>query len=204
MAKSCPVRTVVQPSAEAPTAAPADINLILLLARQGCKSFSGMLTAQGADDVFMESIKEGLTVFCPSDDAVKSFAPSYKNLTAAGKTSLLLYHALASGAGSRNTLATEGAKKFDFTVKNDGDDVKIVTKLNSATITGTLIDKDPVAVYQMDEVGGCQRWHMQSYMIMCKWAVAGVVVENWISPKIGVAGVGWSPELKLEMEDGDW
>ncbi|KAL8481793.1 hypothetical protein ACS0TY_028079 [Phlomoides rotata] len=95
MAKSCPVRTVVQPSAEAPTAAPADINLISLLARQGCKSFSGMLTAQGADDVFTKSIKEGLTVFCPSDDAVKSFAPSYKNLTAAGKTSLLLYHALA-------------------------------------------------------------------------------------------------------------
>ncbi|KAL8506898.1 hypothetical protein ACS0TY_017694 [Phlomoides rotata] len=153
--------TLSSPSAEAPTAAPADINLISLLARQGCKSFSGMLTAQGADDVFTESIKEGLTVFCPSDDAVKSFAPSYKNLTAAGKTSLLLYHGvgvyesmdmLRSGAGSRNTLATEGAKKFDFTVKNDGDDVKIVTKLNSATITGTLIDKDPVAVYQIDEV----------------------------------------------------
>ncbi|KAL8512518.1 hypothetical protein ACS0TY_018843 [Phlomoides rotata] len=169
--------TLSSPSAEAPTAAPADINLISLLARQGCKSFSGMLTAQGADDgcksfsgmltaqgaddVFTESIKEGLIVFCPSDDVVKSFAPSYKNLTAAGKTSLLLYHGvgvyesmdmLRSGAGSRNTLATEGAKKFDFTVKNDGDDVKIVTKLNSATITGTLIDKDPVAVYQMDEV----------------------------------------------------
>ncbi|KAL8510593.1 hypothetical protein ACS0TY_017425 [Phlomoides rotata] len=152
--------TLSSPSAEAPTAAPADINLISLLARQGCKSFSGMLTAQGADDVFTESIKEGLIVFCPSDDVVKSFAPSYKNLTAAGKTSLLLYHGvgvyesmdmLRSGAGSRNTLATEGAKKFDFTVKNDGDDVKIVTKLNSATITGTLIDKDPVAVYQMDE-----------------------------------------------------
>lgn len=51
-----------------------------------------------------------------------------------------------------NTLATEGAKKFDFTVQNDGDDVKLKTKVVTATITGTLIDEDPLAVFKIDEV----------------------------------------------------
>lgn len=52
-----------------------------------------------------------------------------------------------------NTLATEGSKKkYDFTVQNDGDDVKLQTKVVTATITGTLIDADPLAVFKVDKV----------------------------------------------------
>lgn len=51
-----------------------------------------------------------------------------------------------------NTLATEGAKKFDFTVQNDGDDVKLKTKIVTATIDGTLVDADPLAVFKIDQV----------------------------------------------------
>jgi hypothetical protein len=36
-----------------------------------------------------------------------------------------------------------GAKKFDFTVKNDGEDVTLQTKVVMAKITGTLLDGDP-------------------------------------------------------------
>ncbi|KAK6142341.1 hypothetical protein DH2020_022689 [Rehmannia glutinosa] len=48
--------------------------------------------------------------------------------------------------------ATEGANKFDFTVQNDGEDVKLQTKVVTATIKGTLIDEDPLAVYKIDKV----------------------------------------------------
>lgn len=59
---------------------------------------------------------------------------------------------LRSSNGLVNTLATEGAKKFDFTVQNDGDDVKLETKVVTATIDGTLIDEDPLAVFKIDKV----------------------------------------------------
>ncbi|KAG6403994.1 hypothetical protein SASPL_136228 [Salvia splendens] len=66
---------LASPEAEAPVSASTDLNLISLLA-----------------DVFTESVEAGLFVFCPSDAAIKSFSAAYKNLTAAGKNSLLLYH----------------------------------------------------------------------------------------------------------------
>ncbi|KAL0311100.1 UNVERIFIED_CONTAM: Fasciclin-like arabinogalactan protein 2 [Sesamum angustifolium] len=149
------------PEAEAPTAAPTDLNLTSLMAKQGCKAFSDLITAQSADETFTQSVEGGLTIFCPSDDTLKSFMPRYKNLTADGKTSLLLYHGvpvynslgmLRSSNGLMNTLATEGANKFDFTVQNEGEDVKIETKVVTATIKGTVVDEDPLAVYKIDKV----------------------------------------------------
>ncbi|XP_016174172.1 fasciclin-like arabinogalactan protein 1 [Arachis ipaensis] len=92
---------------------------------------------------------------------LKAFLPKYKNLTAAGKASLLEYHAtpvyesmamLKSNNGLMNTLATDGASKFDFTVQNDGDQVTLKTKIVTAKITGTLIDEDPLAIYTIDKV----------------------------------------------------
>ncbi|KAL0320018.1 UNVERIFIED_CONTAM: Fasciclin-like arabinogalactan protein 2 [Sesamum radiatum] len=121
------------PEAEAPTAAPTDLNITSLMAKQGCKAFSDLITAQGADETFTQSVEGGLTIFCPSDDALKSFMPRSSN-------------------GLMNTLATEGANKYDFTVQNDGEDVKIETKVVTATIKGTLIDEDPLAVYKIDKV----------------------------------------------------
>ncbi|XAR55253.1 hypothetical protein NMG60_11035278 [Bertholletia excelsa] len=147
--------------AEAPVAGPSEVNLTTLMAKQGCKAFSDLLTKSGAEDTFKENVDGGLTVFCPSDEALDSFMPKYKNLTAAGKTSLVLYHGvpvyqslqmLRSNNGLMNTLATDGAKKFDFTVQNDGEDVKLETKVVTATITGTLIDEEPVVVYKIDKV----------------------------------------------------
>nr|GEV30093.1 fasciclin-like arabinogalactan protein 2 [Tanacetum cinerariifolium] len=79
------------PEAEAPTAAP-DLNLTSLLQREGCQAFYDLLTSSGAIGTFLSSANGGVTVFCPSDDAITKFAPKYKNLTASEKTSLLLYH----------------------------------------------------------------------------------------------------------------
>ncbi|KAK1424016.1 hypothetical protein QVD17_19327 [Tagetes erecta] len=149
------------PEAEAPTSAP-DLNLTSLLQRDGCKAFYDMLTTSGAIGTFLSSVDGGVTVFCPSDDAVKAFGAKYKNLTAEEKTSLLLYHGvpvynsmgmLRSSNGLMNTLATEGGKnKYDLTVQNDGEDVKLKTKVVTAAVTGTVVDDEPVAVYRVDKV----------------------------------------------------
>ncbi|KAH6780970.1 FASCICLIN-like arabinogalactan 2 [Perilla frutescens var. hirtella] len=153
--------TLSSPEAAAPAAAPSDLNVTSIMARQGCQTFSDMIIAQGAEETFSQSVQGGLTIFCPSDEALDAFRPRYKNLTADGKTSLLLFHGvpvynslgmLRSSNGLVNTLATEGAKKFDFTVQNDGDDVKLETKVVTATITGTLVDEDPLAVFKVDKV----------------------------------------------------
>lgn len=148
--------------AEAPTAAPSSVDLIGIMSKQGCKAFADLLRGSKALPTFKDSIDGGLTVFCPTDGAVNGFAPRYKNLTDAQKVSLLLYHGvpvylslqmLKSNNGVINTLATEGSKsKYDFTVQNEGEDVSLETKVNTAGVVGTLIDQDPFVAYKINKV----------------------------------------------------
>ncbi|KAG1327445.1 fasciclin-like arabinogalactan protein 2 [Cocos nucifera] len=151
------------PEAEAPTPAPAQVNLTTLMSKKGCKTFADLLVATGdAEKTFESNVGGGLTVFCPIDQAMKAFMPKFKNLTADGKLSVLLYHGipvynsiqmLKSNNGIVNTLATDGsAKNYNFTVQNDGEVVTLKTRVTVATITGTLIDEDPLAVYTIDQV----------------------------------------------------
>ncbi|PRQ32884.1 putative fasciclin-like arabinogalactan protein [Rosa chinensis] len=51
-----------------------------------------------------------------------------------------------------NTLATNGAEKYDFTVQNDGQAVTLKNKLVTAKIIGTLIDEQPLAIYTINKV----------------------------------------------------
>ncbi|CAI9783623.1 unnamed protein product [Fraxinus pennsylvanica] len=127
---------LLSPEAEAPAGGPKDLNVTSLMAKQGCKAFSDLLTSSGAADTFSQSVEDG-------------------------KISLLLYHGvpvyqslgmLRSSNGLMNTLATEGANKYDFTVQNDGEDVKLKTKVVTATIKGTVIDEDPLAVFKIDKI----------------------------------------------------
>lgn len=119
------------------------------------------MVSSGADATFEQNIDGGLTVFCPTDSVINSFMPKYKNLTAPQKVSLLLYHGipvyqstqmLKSNNGIMNTLATDGANKYDFTVQNDGEVVTLKTKVVTAKITGTLKDEEPLVVYKIDKV----------------------------------------------------
>ncbi|KAF7833164.1 fasciclin-like arabinogalactan protein 2 [Senna tora] len=149
--------------AEAPTAGPSLVNLTSIMAKQGCKAFADLLRAsKPALATFEENVDGGLTVFCPTDAAVGGFMPKYKNLTEADKVALLLYHGipvyeslqmLKSNNGIVNTLATEGANKYDFTIQDDGEIVKLETKVVTATIVGTLIDQDPFVVYKINKFG---------------------------------------------------
>ncbi|KAL8469706.1 hypothetical protein ACS0TY_032519 [Phlomoides rotata] len=149
------------PEAEAPAPAPSVTNITALMSAHGCKIFAETLLANPAEKTFEDNVESGLTIFCPSDDAMKGFLPKYKNLTAAGKQSLLEYHGtpiyqslpgLKSSNGLTNTLATDGASKFDFDVQNDGTDVTIVTKIVTAKILNTLVDEQPLAIYELNKV----------------------------------------------------
>ncbi|EXB36062.1 hypothetical protein L484_018219 [Morus notabilis] len=148
-------------AAEAPTPGPAELNITGIMSAHGCKLFADTLLASEAIGTFTDNLAGGLTVFCPLDDAFKAFLPKYKNLTKSGKVSLLEYHGvpvyqslamLKSSNGIINTLATDGANKYDFTVQNDGEEVTLKTKIDTARITGTLIDEQPVAIYTIDKV----------------------------------------------------
>ncbi|KAG9141258.1 hypothetical protein Leryth_001735 [Lithospermum erythrorhizon] len=153
---------LTSPEAEAPTTSPSDLNLTSLMTKQGCKAFAELLlSSKEAADTFRQNVEGGLTVFCPTDKAIDAFRTKFKNLTAAGKVSLLLYHGvpvyqslgmLKSNNGVMNTLATEGANKYDFTVQNDDEDIQLKTKVVTSTITGTLIDEEPLAVFKVDKV----------------------------------------------------
>ncbi|XP_023536319.1 fasciclin-like arabinogalactan protein 1 [Cucurbita pepo subsp. pepo] len=147
--------------AEAPTPSPSEMNLTGLMSAHGCKIFAETLQASDAAKTFQDNAIGGLTVFCPLDDVFKAFLPKFKNLTAAGKISLLEYHGLPvymsmsmlkSNNGVMNTLATDGANKFDFVVQNDGEVVTLQTKVVTAKVTGTLLDEQPVAIYTIDKV----------------------------------------------------
>ncbi|KAE8730533.1 Fasciclin-like arabinogalactan protein 2 [Hibiscus syriacus] len=147
--------------AEAPTAEPSQLNLTAIMSKQGCKAFADLLISSGADATFNQNIDGGLTVFCPTDPVIKDFMPKYKNLTASKKASLLLYHGipvyqsmqmLKSNNGIMNTLATDGANKYDFTIQNDGEVVTLETKVVTAKITGTLKDEEPLIVFKINKV----------------------------------------------------
>ncbi|TXG55541.1 hypothetical protein EZV62_020797 [Acer yangbiense] len=147
--------------AAAPIAAPSDLNLTVIMAKQGCKAFADLLIDTGAKTTFEQNLDGGLTVFCPTDALVSSFMPRYKNLTAARKVSLLLYHGvpvyqslqtLKSSNGVMNTLATDGANKYDFTVQDDGEDVTLKTKVVTAKITATLKDEEPLIIFKVNKV----------------------------------------------------
>ncbi|XP_047340707.1 fasciclin-like arabinogalactan protein 1 [Impatiens glandulifera] len=153
---------ISSPDAEAPMPTTGGMNLTSVMSAHGCKIFAEtLLAAIDAEKMFNENAEVGLTVFCPGDDAFKKFLPIYKKLNKDQQQSLMEYHAtsvfltmdnLKSSNGMMNTLATSGANKYDFEVKNEGNDVTLKTKVVTARITGTLIEEQPVAIYTIDKV----------------------------------------------------
>ncbi|CAM0952181.1 unnamed protein product [Alopecurus aequalis] len=155
---------LASPEAEAPVAAPAPVNITELLSKKYCKSFASLLAADAEAFSNINATKDnGLTLFCPIDSAVATFMPKYKNLTAKGRTAILLFHAvpdyyslqlLESNSGKVSTLATSNMAKKDYTfdVDKDGDTAVLDTKVGkTASVTATVKDDDPLAVYAISK-----------------------------------------------------
>ncbi|XP_039854518.1 fasciclin-like arabinogalactan protein 1 [Panicum virgatum] len=131
------------------------------------RAFASLLAASpDALSAFRSAVEGGVTAFGPTDAALRPFMPSYRNLSADGRASLLLFHAvpvyytvrgLKSSNGPMNTLATDGSSRdYNFTVQNVGDQVSIRTAASggaaAARVRGTVYDRDPVAIYALDAV----------------------------------------------------
>jgi uncharacterized surface protein with fasciclin (FAS1) repeats len=149
--------------AEAPVPPPAPVDLVELLSKRYCKSFASLLSANaGVFRAVNETKDNGLTLFCPVDSAVAAFAATYKNLTAKAKTAILLYHGvpdyfslqlLKSNNGMVTTLATASEKKMDYSydVKNKDETVTLQTRVVTSSVTATVGDMEPLAVYAVDK-----------------------------------------------------
>ncbi|KAE8699592.1 Fasciclin-like arabinogalactan protein 2 [Hibiscus syriacus] len=127
--------------AEAPTAAPSELNLMEIMSKQGCKAFADLLKATTADETFNQNIdaesdsaKEKVFVVVP-------WIPVYMNM-----------QMLKTNAGILNTLATDGANKFDFTVDKAAEVVTLDTTVVTAKITGIVKDEEPLVVYKINKV----------------------------------------------------
>ncbi|XP_066373938.1 fasciclin-like arabinogalactan protein 1 [Miscanthus floridulus] len=161
------VATAYGSSARAPAPAPPPSvpNITALMSKGGCKAFASLVSKSlDALSAFQLVVGGGVTAFCPTDDAVRGFMPSYRNLSANGKASMLLFHVvpvyhmlrgLKSSNGPMNTLATDGAaSNYNLTVQNAGDQVTPRTPASDdpARVRSTMYDRDPIAIYIVDAV----------------------------------------------------
>ncbi|KAL6596568.1 hypothetical protein ACP70R_047211 [Stipagrostis hirtigluma subsp. patula] len=154
--------------APAPALAPtadAAAGFTHLLSKNGCGSFAGLVAATpDAAATYGRDAGSGLTVFCPADNAVAAFMPTFKNLTVDGQIALLLYHGSPAHYSKQSlktminadvpTLAMDGSKSYNLTIRADGDTVKLSSSApqSEAKVIKTAVDKAPLAVYLIDAV----------------------------------------------------
>ncbi|KAF8028229.1 hypothetical protein BT93_E0974 [Corymbia citriodora subsp. variegata] len=157
---SAPIIVPAILAAAAPTA--SDANVTALLEKAGCKTFASLLLSSGVIKTYQSAMEKGLTVFAPNDESFKAKGvPDPSKLTNAELVSLLLYHAVAdytpigslkTSKAPITTLATNGAGKYDFSVKTAGDSVTLDTGVDSSRVASTVLDSTPVAIFTVDSV----------------------------------------------------
>uniref|UniRef100_A0A7N0SZB3 FAS1 domain-containing protein n=1 Tax=Kalanchoe fedtschenkoi TaxID=63787 RepID=A0A7N0SZB3_KALFE len=147
-------------TAPAPTA--SDVDIIAVLNKAGCKTFAGLLSSSGVLKTYLSAMKDGLTIFAPNDEAFKAVGvPDLTTLSNAELVSLLEYHAVPdySPFGSLklaqhpiSTLATNGAGKYDFSVKTAGDSVTLNTGVDESRVASTVVDATPLVIFTVDSL----------------------------------------------------
>ncbi|KAI3944452.1 hypothetical protein MKW98_006613 [Papaver atlanticum] len=141
------------------------VNITALLEKAGCKTFSSMLISSGVLKMYESSaLDKGLTLFAPSDEAFKKDVgkPDLSKLSSAEIVTMLQYHAIPSYTpiGTLktskdhpiSTLATNGAKKFEFSVTTAGDSVTLNTGVDSSRVAGIIIDETPLCIFTVDDI----------------------------------------------------
>ncbi|XWS77170.1 hypothetical protein CRYUN_Cryun01aG0238700 [Craigia yunnanensis] len=146
----------------APAPSASDVNITGLLEKAGCKTFASLLISSDVLKSYESAIDKGLTIFAPSDEAFKAEGvPDLSKLTNADQVSLIEYHAspdykpkgtLKTTKDPVNTLATNGARKFDLTVTTAGDSVTLHTGVGSSRVAETVFDSPPFVIFTVDNV----------------------------------------------------
>ncbi|OIT02522.1 PREDICTED: fasciclin-like arabinogalactan protein 4 [Nicotiana attenuata] len=128
---------------------------------------ASMLTASGVEEEFeRDEGGAGLTLFVPTDEAFSEMSASnnFQSLPAEKKAVVLRFHVLHSyyPLGSlesivnpvQPTLATEqnGAGSFTLNISRVNDSVGINTGIVQASVTQTVFDQNPVAIFGVSKV----------------------------------------------------
>ncbi|KAF6160370.1 hypothetical protein GIB67_019139 [Kingdonia uniflora] len=150
---------IIAPGILTPT---TNANITALLEKAGCKTFVSLIVSSGVLKVYESAAEKGLTLFAPSDEAFKKTdVPDLTKLSNAETVTLLTYHALAgytpkgtlkTTKGPISTLATNGAGKYELTVKASGDSVALDTGVDSSRVSGTVIDSTPLVIFTVDDL----------------------------------------------------
>ena len=137
-------------------------DLIALLTKAGCKTFASLISSSGVLKIYQSIMAKGLTVFAPNDEAFTADGvPDLSTLSNAEVVSLLQYHAvpayvpkasLLASKGPVSTLASNGAGKYDLTVKIAGDEVTLVTGVDDSRVASTVVDDPPYCVLTVDNL----------------------------------------------------
>lgn len=153
---------IISPGILAAPPPSADVNITALIEKAGCKTFASLISSNGLIKTFQSTADKGLTIFAPNDEAFKAKGvPDLSKLTNAEVVSLLQYHAAAkylpvgslkTTKDSINTLASNGAGKFDLTVSVAGDSLTLHTGVDSSRIAETILDSTPLSIYSVDSV----------------------------------------------------
>ncbi|KAH9329492.1 hypothetical protein KI387_001600 [Taxus chinensis] len=157
------ISQVILPSdLSAPAPSANALNVSAELEKAGCKIFVQLITDTGVLKTYEDAITTGLTLFAPTDEAFAGpVMAKLKKLSSAQQVSLLEYHAmpvynptgtLKTASGPMSTLATNGVHKYAVSVSSAGDTVTLDTGLSKSTITKTLVDDPPVALYSINKL----------------------------------------------------
>ncbi|XP_051148221.1 fasciclin-like arabinogalactan protein 8 [Andrographis paniculata] len=158
------ISKAIAPSAvlTAPAPSASSVNITALLEKAGCKTFASLIVSTGVLKIYQSALDKGLTIFAPNDEAFKATgAPDLSKLTSAEVDSVLRYHALASyspigtlkqSTGRIETLATNGAGKYDLSVKTAGDSVSLVTGVGTSRVASTVLDSTPLCIFTVDNM----------------------------------------------------
>ncbi|GMH00572.1 hypothetical protein Nepgr_002411 [Nepenthes gracilis] len=146
----------------APAPSASAVNVTALLEKAGCKTFEKLIVSSGVLKIYQSQMDKGLTIFAPTDEAFTAKGlPDLSKLSSAELVSLLQYHALNSYTPKGtlkatkdpiSTLATSGAGKYDLTTTTSGDDVTLLTGVDSSRISRTLLDSTPIVIFTIDRV----------------------------------------------------
>jgi len=150
--------TVAEAPAGAPPPFPSEVNITEVLIKGGAKTFAGLISATGVLQSYDANIKSGLTVFAPTDGAFTAAVNKLLDrLSSEQKVSLLKFHALPSYTPLGTLKSTNGpvttlASKYSLSVSSSGDTVTLNTNLSKATISSTILDDQPLAVFAVSAV----------------------------------------------------
>ena len=164
-APASPTPPTPTPAAPAPAAGTTNITGVLAKAGQ-FNTFIRLLRSTGVAEQIdnqLNSSRNGMTVFAPTDNAFTSLpSGSLNSLTDQEKNSLVQYHILSTLIPMSqfdtvsNPLRTQAGNnspgQYPLNVTAEGQQVNISTGVVSATVDNTLYTGDNLVVYQVNKV----------------------------------------------------